>query len=417
MSNSNHLRVFDLYQKFCITLISINSSYLHLVIKLLIQNLVPREMYDEAPRSQNCDIKIGSATFQSLQDLKSYVLTILKNPIYEVSSPTQFIELDAAHTKFMYELLSHHPKAPTKLKDLQKILIGCNLIDGKPTKCFFVERESSEREDISYIKACNIIYDSFSEIDPQKTLNENQITLIEKILDFLIKIFKLYPLSVTYLPAILKDIFPHRRFNEDIQKIFLINILKLTIKFDRIRTLVLDACLQKLVEMDVELKLYRQGDKVDPSNQEMANKLDGLLLIIFDYLDFAFQINVRSQTTCFGQIQPNSSLAESSSKERQALLENFFELLDIFQGHLLMTYQSKYVQYIFFYLCSYVEIYPDLVQYFLSRLINYARDDSEIKLIRINSIHYLKSILIRAQYIPPAIISKSLGYLISYAKD
>ena len=169
--------------------------------------------------------------------------------------------------------------------------------------------------------------------------------------------------------------------------------------------------------MDVELKLPRQGDKSDPSNQEMARKLDGLLMIIFDYLDYAFQINARSETTCFGQINPHSSLADTKSKERQALLENFFELLDIFQGHLLMTYQSKYVQFIFFYLCSYVEIYPELVQYFLSRLINYARDETEIKLIRINSIHYLRSALVRAQYIPSTIIAKSLGYLINYAKD
>jgi len=188
-----------------------------------------REIYDEEPRSQDCEIQIGSATFQNLQDLKSYVATILKNPIYDVSSPTEFVELDAGHTKFMYELLSHHPKAQTKLKDLRKIFIGCNLIDNKPTKCFFVERESSEKEDISYIKACNTIYDSFSQNNPQKTLNEHQNTLIENILDFLIKIFKLYPLSVSYIPTILKDVFPHRRFNEDIQKIFLINILKLTI--------------------------------------------------------------------------------------------------------------------------------------------------------------------------------------------
>ena len=44
-SNSIHTKVFGLYEKFCLTLISINNSYLLTIIKILLENLVPKYIH------------------------------------------------------------------------------------------------------------------------------------------------------------------------------------------------------------------------------------------------------------------------------------------------------------------------------------------------------------------------------------
>jgi len=174
--------------------------------------------------------------------------------------------------------------------------------------------------------------------------------------------------------------------------------------------------LEKLLQIDVEIKHSEKGYSRNDPNQEMARKLDWLLLIFLDYLDYIFQINDRNKENCFGTIKERPSSEKEAEANLEKHLDNFFELLDIFQGNLLVTYQSKYVQYIFFYLCSYTEIYPEIMQHFLSRLITNIRTEEETKFVRVNSVHYLRSIMVRAKYIPFQILSKSMGYLIDYLK-
>ena len=186
-------------------------------------------MYEEETKTQNFRIRVTNNTFNNLKDLKLYVSAIIKNPKYELKSLNQTVELDEDHKKFIYELFTHHPNAKEKLKGSTKILLGYNTIRAKPTKCFFIEKGPSHREDISYLKACNALYDNLAEQNLNNLLNANQTKLVEKILNFLVKILKLYPLSLSQLPSLLRDLFPHRRLDENILRIFLINILKLTI--------------------------------------------------------------------------------------------------------------------------------------------------------------------------------------------
>jgi len=186
-------------------------------------------MYDEAPRSQNLNIKIGNTTFQNLTDLKQFVASIIKNPKYELSALNQTVDLSPEHSKFMSDLLSYHPRAQQKLKNYTKILLGSHQIGTKSTRCFFIEKNASFREDISYLKACDAAYDATAAEVSQYLLNDNQKLQGENILNFLVRLFKLYPLSLNHLSPILKEVFPHRRLDEDIQRVFLLNILKLTI--------------------------------------------------------------------------------------------------------------------------------------------------------------------------------------------
>jgi len=163
--------------------------------------------------------------------LKAYVAAILKNHKYDTSPQNPFIELDHDHSKFIYELLNYHPKAKTKLKNLSKILVGTNYMGKRSTKCFFIEKTTSEKEDISYVKACNMAYEIFSAQNSQNLLNAQQKDMAENIMNFIAKLMKLYPLSLSAFPSYLAEIFPHRRLDEMIQRIFFTNILKLSLVY------------------------------------------------------------------------------------------------------------------------------------------------------------------------------------------
>ena len=149
---------------------------------------------------------------------------------------------------------------------------------------------------------------------------------------------------------------------------------------------------------------------------QLSKKLDWLLLIFYDYFDYYFEIRERSESNTFGSIAkrtPSVSLDEYNER----MLDKFFDLVDLFQKHLLITHQPRYVQFIFFYLCSYTEIYPDFMQNFLSRLINNIRNENEPRLIRVNSANYLRSMAIRARFVPFKIIQKTLEYLVNFLKQ
>lgn len=117
---------------------------------------------------------IGNNQFGSLSDLKHYVAAILRNPKYELKNVDDFVTLEKEHQKFIYELFSFHPKAKAKLKNLDKIKIGYNTFGQKPTRCFFIEKTTSEKEDISFLKACNSAYEVFAAQNSQCLLKEHQ---------------------------------------------------------------------------------------------------------------------------------------------------------------------------------------------------------------------------------------------------
>jgi len=411
-----HVGAFEFYQKFCLSLISVKNSYLPVIMKLLIQNLVPREMYEEETCSQNFKIIIGNNCFKNLNDLKTYVTAIIKNPKYELSTVHHSVELESEHTKFMYELFSYHPKAQEKLRGLTKIFIGYNNLGPRPTKCFFIEKEAFLREDISYLKACSSAYDTFAEQNLDNLLNPGQATMTENILSFLAKLLKLYPLSVSQLPSLLRDLYPHRRLDENIQRIFLINILKLAIKFERVRDIVVNICLESLIQIDVEIKAAADGNIKDSISLEMAKKLDWLLIIFFDYYDYCFAIRARKEKNCFGEIPKRPQQDAEAKENKEKMLDVFMSFLNLFQTNLLMTYQSKYVQFIYFYLCSYTEIYPEFIGMFLTRLVNNLEDTEQTKFVRMNSVNYLRSMILRANFIPTRTVNKALEILNNFIK-
>ena len=200
-------------------------------------------MYDEGINmNKSLNIRIGVKVFNTVQELKTYIGNMLRDSKYEFMKPIgdnmnidvsimtrEYVELDSEDTDFMMQLFSYHPKSKAKLKDFSKILIGENMINSRKTRCFYIQKQNNDKEDISYIKTCNHIVDIMNEKKMLKLLNNRQEQSISNIIHMLIKIFKYYPLSIDNFESLLSEVFPHRRLNEAIQTVFYINILRLSI--------------------------------------------------------------------------------------------------------------------------------------------------------------------------------------------
>ena len=125
--------------------------------------------------------------------------------------------------------------------------------------------------------------------------------------------------------------------------------------------------------------------------------------LLFQYLEL--QLNP-SKTTNFFYLQINVSNP------------SFYQcVLEIFQEKLLIIYQSKYVQFLIFYLCSECEKNPEFLEEFLSILITNCLKEKQAKIIRKNSISYLSSFLARAKYISNALLRKSMDFLIDFLEN
>jgi len=93
------------------------------------------------------------------------------------------------------------------------------------------------------------------------------------------------------------------------------------------------------------------------------------------------------------------------------MLEGMFELLwTEFQEKILKTYQTKYVQYLIFYVCG-KEHGSRLTHEFLTRLLQCAITDTHSIVIRQPAICYIASFIARAQYVDVEVLRYALTHM------
>lgn len=193
---------------------------------LLIQKIF-RNIYENPESVREAEIKISGNTFKTRKDLVAYVGNILRGTKLQTNSPEEYVEVGSEHQKFLLELFNYHPKAKRKLANASKVLVGANIFEGnKLSKCFYISKGVSEKEDISYIKACNSAAEAFASHKMNSLLSENEIKLIDMQMKMLLKLQAIYPLARKQFEIVIKDCFPHRMLDESIQRVFFINILK-----------------------------------------------------------------------------------------------------------------------------------------------------------------------------------------------
>jgi RNA polymerase I-specific transcription initiation factor RRN3 len=197
-----------------------------------------------------------------------------------------------------------------------------------------------------------------------------------------------------------------------------------------LQTSVLDLLVDKCLEMDVEIKISDVGEasldsaendeegadatgcfelELDgpkptakpesPTVDEMATKLDALMMLIFEYM-----------------AQSNSPLAMM-----------YDILVRVFESSILICYKSKFVQYLLFYLCGLHEGSHQgntadhdasvvLHRDFLSKLIGIVLDPFRATATRQSGACYVASFVSRARFVAPDTVCEAVSALLRWAE-
>lgn len=176
------------------------------------------------------------------------------------------------------------------------------------------------------------------------------------------------PVSRKQFIKIYKEMYPHKKRNIYMLSQFMAQSLKLIIvihiqyqqKCKEVMKGVLQICIESLISIDSEI-----SSQCNPGSneiyEEMPQKLDNLLDIFYEYIQFVFH---PSEQNKFDSVNHNFS-----SKQESYIQDLSRNLLLIFQEQILLANKLKYVQNIFLYICLFYKKYPEVYQKLLSILI------------------------------------------------
>ena len=249
----------------------------------------------------------------------------------------------------------------------------------------------------------------------------------------------LVPTGQLEIVNILEQQFPHKRFNENTQKQYVYNAIKICEYLPQLQERILDLILSKCLEIDVEIviedsgevkiveeyngdnigdEMFQFDDNIIPNNTlisynnrsstniiedihkipdnvaEMADKLDSMLILVVDF--------IQSQVSSF----------DSSNSDKQQRL--FQQLLTIFENRILSTHKSKFVQYILFYLAARVTRFGEA---YVKWLLHLFLDINQPHIKRQSAIMYIASYISRANFLSIVLIKEILTQLVIWAYE
>ncbi|CAM9755659.1 unnamed protein product [Ectocarpus fasciculatus] len=179
-------------------------------------------------------------------------------------------------------------------------------------------------------------------------------------------------------------------------------------------------------------------DEVD----EMADKLDGVMLVVFNYLDQRLTANASlppetiletpvageggceaaaaAQAVLRGDEAGSDSGTLTGPGGMQGMMQQGMEpvarllksLLLVFEENILPTHRSKFVQFVLFFASGRAR---GLGYALVSKLVGVLRDESRPKLTRQSSVAYLASFLARASFVDPSLVSTAVQSLLDWA--
>lgn len=285
----------------------------------------------------------------------------------------------------------------------------------------------------------------------------------------LTRLIQLLPSSPTVLFPLLVDLFPHKRLDVTVQLVWVKNLLRVSEYAPSLRDRILTAIIERMIHMDVEI-VHEQDEEADDDEAEdeqplfgedglpagepdlqftmsgaapspakpakplsesriMANKLDSLMCLMFEYLNLIRQASAAGATAAgsggsassgppknlappttptaasaaaFSNLSlappPAASSASSSSSGAQIDLcdEVFSSLLRVFSRSILRTHNSRFLQFLLFYYCDFKHLYAET---FLKYLMEKAFDVHTPTVERVGASSYIASFVARAKYL------------------
>jgi len=225
------------------------------------------------------------------------------------------------------------------------------------------------------------------------------------------RILRVCPLGCSTLLNVIIECFPRQQQDVQAQTEFAREALRVGEQVPVLQDRLIRMAIKSLLELDLELSSamsdqskpptpFRMEDiedeqetrkklRLTAAEQEVAEKVDSMLCILFDYFD------------------------EHAAKKRPT--QNLFRsVLDSFEKEVLRTGRAKFSQYYIFYVCSAKAAYVDQ---FLSLLMDRLVDEKENIVVRENASKFLGSYLARAKYISSKAIKQNLQKLNDWLKD
>ncbi|KAL3657786.1 hypothetical protein V7S43_017357 [Phytophthora oleae] len=261
------------------------------------------------------------------------------------------------------------------------------------------------------------------------SLDERIQTRFEAAHQTLQRVLTLVPTAANVLFPNLCEHFPHKRMDAPTQVAYLRNVLRVTGYVGGLRERVLGLVIDKLVSIDVEIKLdeseedmftmddFLDDDMLPPDDSsrqvdEMADKLDQMMLIMFEHIEQSAASSSAPESS-EGIAATEGSNGEKDVDVRQAALI-FKYLLKVFEHSILNTHRSKYPQFLLFYVCR---MDPQFQDVFISQLLATSLDPHTPPTTRQSCGAYLASFLARAKYISVAYLQKALYHLLKWLHD
>lgn len=219
LTSVHNKSLFGVFERYVLQMLSISSttpsstSMLTSVYRMLLSHIF---MKDVEPVSSamgeitGMAIKIGGHTFNDRGSLINYVYGILNNPQYETRAGDGMVDVVGDDAVFLMELFKFHPRSEFKLHDTVAIKIGTNEEYESRTRCFFLAKTSGKTDAISYVKSCDSAVAFHQDAHASRFIQEDQMKFINHLITFLTKILNIYPLSATFLPQLITEMFPYK---------------------------------------------------------------------------------------------------------------------------------------------------------------------------------------------------------------
>ncbi|KAK3818310.1 MAG: RNA polymerase I-specific transcription initiation factor RRN3-domain-containing protein [Linnemannia gamsii] len=242
----------------------------------------------------------------------------------------------------------------------------------------------------------------------------------ERVHQALKYILGLIPTGATSLFPLLATAFPHKRESIYAHTMFVKNILRVLEYAPVLRTQILGLVIDRIIQVDVEIQVELEeledsdtevaydfdtvddedsddsdSDSEDDSDsdsdgpqvavmdiKEMTKKLDGMLFLVFAYLE--------------GYVNSCRHLPSVDGRMPAPVEQLYIVLLQIFMGTILQTFKSRHTQFILFYIAS---LSPKFSDYFLGALVTKILDKSQPEVIRVSAAAYISSFVARAKYL------------------
>eukprot|EP00656_Telonema_subtile_P014339 TRINITY_DN17333_c0_g1_i3.p1 TRINITY_DN17333_c0_g1~~TRINITY_DN17333_c0_g1_i3.p1 ORF type:complete len:579 (+),score=133.83 TRINITY_DN17333_c0_g1_i3:196-1932(+) len=216
------------------------------------------------------------------------------------------------------------------------------------------------------------------------------------------EVLRIVPTAMERSLQLLVANFPHKLRNVDIQVDFLKNLLRIMVYAPNIQNQALALIVDRLVEIDVEIKLDEHFDEEDvfamedadedvvedSRVNEMADKLDEMLKLVYQF--FA-----------------------TAAAENASLTTTFQALVQAFEVSVLPVHKSKAAQFLVFYASS---LHPSFPGIFLERLLSRVADVSEPPLMRQTCVAYIGSYIARFQPLSEEELRNTFNVLIKEAQ-